>query len=446
LSGDSTSTAATPLARPRRPSLALGCVLLVATLLRLGVLAVRSNQTSRFLTSDSHGYLTLGSDLSAFTSKSNPHFALGLLRTPVYPLYLTITQNITASRIIGPMLIQVALGVGVVYLTYRLGLSLFTPSVALCGAAVLAIDPISIVYSSLVLTETLFALFLVWSVLLLWRPEDNRWLRGLAAGLLLGLATLTRPVSLYLSVVLAICYLLLERKDLKKAVLVALSFLIGFGVLAGGWVIRNDVVANDPTVSTIEGYNLLYYRAAGALQESQGISITQARLDLARQLATKLHANATPGEIDKTEQSLATTVIRQHLVGYGKEVVKGGGRLLAGPGNDEFVPATGGHAHDLVDSYGLVYLVALYVLVVIGLWAAWRQRRLRNCFIPIVVVLYLLLVSSGSDAYSRFRSPLMPFFAVLAGAGLVGLNRRRLDRRATEPEELAATESVESST
>jgi hypothetical protein len=91
------------------------------------------------------------------------------------------------------------------------------------------------------------------------------------------------------------------------------------------------------------------------------------------------------------EQSLATRVIREHLVGYAKEVAKGGARLVAGPGNDEFVPATGGHAHDLVDAYGLVYLVVLYVLVVVGLWWAWRQRRLRNCFIPIVVILLCAL-------------------------------------------------------
>ncbi len=181
-----------------------------------------------------------------------------MLRTPVYPLYLAVTRTITGSSFIGPMILQVIVGVGVVYVTYRLGLNLFGRRVALCAAMILAVDPLSIVYSSLVLTEVLFTFFVVCSVLLLWRPDANRWTRGLASGLLLGVATLTRPVSLYLSILLAIGYLILERRRLRQAVVVVLSFLIGFGLIAGGWVVRNESwaewprsVPSKPTMSSI---------------------------------------------------------------------------------------------------------------------------------------------------------------------------------------------------
>jgi hypothetical protein len=39
----------------------------------------------------------------------------------------------------------------------------------------------------------------------------------------------------------------------------------GVLALAGGWIARNAAVAGAPVLSTIEGTNLLYYRAAGAL-------------------------------------------------------------------------------------------------------------------------------------------------------------------------------------
>jgi 4-amino-4-deoxy-L-arabinose transferase-like glycosyltransferase len=411
----------------RRPHALVVVILVVAGLLRLGVLLVRSSRTSRFLTPDSYGYLTLSKDLHAFASSSDPNFALGLLRTPVYPLYLTATESITDSHILGPMIVQLIIGVGVVYLTYRLGLSLFGRSVALCAAAVLAVDPLSIVYSSLMITEVLFTVFLVGSVLLLWRPDDNRWTRGLAAGVLLGLATLTRPVSMYLSVALAVGYLVLERRHVKNAAVVALSFLIGFGALTGAWVIRNDVIGGVATISTIEGYNLLYYRAVGALEESKNVPLVEAQKEMTQQLQAKLPPHATPGQIDKTEQSLGETVIRNHVSGFAKETAKGGARLLLGPGGDEFGPATGGHATDLLTAYSIVYLVALYALVVVGLWSAWRLHRLRSCVMPLIVIVYLVLISSGLDAYSRLRVPIMPFLALLAGVGVLALSKRNPD-------------------
>ena len=399
-------------------------VLAGAALLRFGVLYIRSFREKRFLTPDTAGYQTLARDLGAFTSKSNPHFGLSMLRTPVYPLYLSFTHLITGSRIIGPMVLQVLVGVAVAYVTYRLALSLFGRSVALCAAAIVAIDPVSVIYSSLILTETLYAFFLVGAVLLLWRPEHNGWTRALAAGVLLGLATLTRPVSIYLSVVLAIGYLILERQNLRRAGLATLAFLIGFGVVAGGWIIRNDVMGGVATISTIEGYNLLYYRAVGTLVESDHLTQSKAHHRLSKELKHELPPHATPGQVDKAEESLGTKTIRQHITGYIKEAVKGGARLVLGPGDAELATATAKHVTDLVDGYAVVYLIGCYLLGLIGLWSAWRSYRLRLCLLPLLVIIYTVVVSSGLEAYSRFRVPIMPFFAVLAGLGLMAIVTR----------------------
>ena len=52
---------------PRQPfDLTLSAILVIAGALRLGVLLIRSSDTSRFLNPDSAGYLTLSRDLSAF--------------------------------------------------------------------------------------------------------------------------------------------------------------------------------------------------------------------------------------------------------------------------------------------------------------------------------------------------------------------------------------------
>jgi 4-amino-4-deoxy-L-arabinose transferase-like glycosyltransferase len=411
----------------------LTAILVVAGVLRLSILLIRSSKTSRFLSHDSASYLTLSRDFDAFASTSNPHFSLSMLRTPVYPLYLAATREMTGSSIVGPMLLQVLVAVGLVYVTYRLGLSLFGRSAALWAALFLAVDPLSIIYSSLVLTDMLFTFFLAWSVLLLWRPTDNRWARGLASGLLLGVATLTRPVSLYLSVVLTIGYLILEREHLRRAAVVALSFIVGFGLVAGGWVIRNDVMGGVSTISTIEGHNLLYFRAVGALEEGQNLQPYQAYSYVSTQLRTELPPHPSLGQIDRVEESIGRTIILNNPIGYAKEVISGGGRLAFGTGSAESVPATAGHATDVVDTYGDLYLLVLYVLVVVGLWVAWREHRLRNCLLPLIVIFYLAIVSSGLDAYSRFRVPIMPFLALLAGLGAMAIIGSRERSTVEEP-------------
>lgn len=410
----------------RQPfDLTLSAILVIAGALRLGVLLIRSSDTSRFLNPDSAGYLTLSRDLSAFVSASHPHFSLSMVRTPVYPIYLAVAGHVTHSAFVGPMLVQVTVAVGLVYVTYRLGFVLFDRTTGLWAALLLGIDPLSIIYSSLVLTETLFAFLLAWSVLLLWHPNESRWQRGLASGLLLGVATLTRPVSLYLSIPLVIGYLLLERTHLRNAIIVALSFTLGFGFVAGAWVIRNDVMGGVPTISTIESHNLLYYRAVGALEEGHGLPPDVAHSYVSTQLHARLPGHPSLALIDRTEQSLARAIILNNPIGYAKEVLKGGGRLAFGTGGTELEPATAGHAIQIVEAYAVLYLLALYLLVIRGVWAAWRENRLRSCVLPLIALFYVAIISSGLDAYSRFRLPIMPFLALLAGHGAQAIAEAR---------------------
>ena len=59
----------------------------------------------------------------------------------------------------------------------------------------------------------------------------------------------------------------------------------------------------------------------------------------------------------------------------------------------------------------------MYLGLLAGIALLIVQRR-ADLLIPIgAIAIYLVLVSSGPPAYSRFRAPVMPFFAVVAGYG-----------------------------
>ena len=77
---------------------------------------------------------------------------------------------------------------------------------------------------------------------------------------------------------------------------------------------------------------------------------------------------------------------------------------------------------------GWTQLLALYTLALTGVILAWRDPQLRHAEIVLLnFVLYFVAVA-GPEVYARFRAPLMPFLAVLAGLGVWKLTMK-IERR-----------------
>ena len=61
--------------------------------------------------------------------------------------------------------------------------------------------------------------------------------------------------------------------------------------------------------------------------------------------------------------------------------------------------------------FALVHLAVMYGLATVALWRMPRETG------PVMLILYLMVLSSGPEAYPRFRVPLVPLLAMLAGGG-----------------------------
>jgi hypothetical protein len=66
-----------------------------------------------------------------------------------------------------------------------------------------------------------------------------------------------------------------------------------------------------------------------------------------------------------------------------------------------------------------VHLALVYALVAIALWRRPRGARGVRDLVVLAVTLaaYLAVLSSGPEAYPRFRAPIAPLLAILAGLG-----------------------------
>jgi len=405
----------------------IGPILVLAAAVRGALLLLAWPDERRFYTLDAGGYLELARNLSAgYLDPRSELFALGLQRTPGYPLFAAAVLGI-ASDVRALVCVQLVLSVATVWLCHRLGTRLMSPSAGGVAALILAVDPVSAIFANQLQPETLFTILVVAAVLGWVRAlDENAPPAAAMSGLLMGLAVLTRPIGVYLALVL----LAWGRRRLRLRV--ALAFLAPAALLVGGWILRNERATGTPMLTTIQSINLLEYRAAGALAHDSGIDVDEARRNLRSVLSSRLPARADVAEVSRVRSRLALEVMRAHPRGVLAGFLDGGLRLLTGSGVTALARLQGDDDPEGVDvtwkrvatAAFACELAIVYFCAAWGLWTLFRLGKGSTAALLLGVIGYFVVISAGPEANTRFRFPAMPFLAVLAGIG-VGARTRR---------------------
>jgi hypothetical protein len=326
----------------------------------------------------------------------------------------------------GVALLQVGSGVAAVALTYVLARRVATPAVAALAAWWIALSPIHVVDSSVILTEVPFSVFLLVAILLVAPVVEgdavSLW-RWAGSGLVLGLATLIRPIALYLP--MAVVLVLLLSRVRGRRFLAALLFVVAFAIPVGSWMARNHAVTGVATISTIQGLNLAYYRAAGAIAAEERISIDEARERIEAQVQAESFPGVNLGELSQIQSRVGMREIAHHPVGYARSAVRGLAYMLLGPAQSHFVERfketpVGFLTKPLIAlSAASALLLTLGSVIGVFVWA--RARAWRPLLLVGVPLGYLLIVGAGHEAWARFRVPIEPLLAILAAVGILGV-------------------------
>jgi len=171
-------------------------------------------------------------------------------RTPGYSLFLLPFIKVSPALkmvrlVVVTQAIISALTILTAFVFFR---SFLSGPWALGGAFLVAISPHLVAFNIYVLTESLFTFFLVllgWSMSAV--AQNKSWQHALIAGLVLGLSLLIRPTMLYFIAFLIPAFFVFFQK--KKAWVLAVFLIIGFGLTYGPWVLRNKLV--NPRKSTL---------------------------------------------------------------------------------------------------------------------------------------------------------------------------------------------------
>jgi 4-amino-4-deoxy-L-arabinose transferase-like glycosyltransferase len=350
------------------------------------------------------------------------------IRTPAYPLLLALFGARTLPVIIFQHVLNAGLAIGI----YLLVLYRADRRPALIASLLFALDVPTIHYANKLLTETVFTalLYLVF-VLALQRQ------RPIVVGALTGVLVLIRPIALFYFVVLALYFLVRRIPKRQLLVFVAVSL-----ALPGAWALRNRVRTGVFTISSIGDFNLLTYRAAGALAIEDEGDFREAVRDEEQALIgeaddaieAKLHipdATELPDAVrGRYYAEYAWRVIREHPAAFIQLTIRGLLVNLFDSDWDAIWVVSPLSPEVLQLGLGAIPIVVL-VLAVIGIIFLWRYDRPMALLIALTVV-YFVVMSAGGEAESRFRVPVIPHLAIAAAMGVETI-RRGLTRSASTP-------------
>jgi hypothetical protein len=237
----------------RHPDLTLLLIVVVVAALLRGAILFR---VPILATGDSEGYLAPG-----FALSQGLDYDLASKRTPGYPWLIALSIFLGGQDLRSLAFVQHALGVVTAGLTFALGWLCFPPArlgrlVGLAAGLLIALNGALVMSEHTVMTEALFVPLITGSMtVFVWALRSNRlWQFGLA-GLLLGLATLTRPVAQALVPVLPLVILLVSRA--WRPTLVRSVVAVGaFGLVLVPLMVSSALAQDSASVGSL-GQSLL---------------------------------------------------------------------------------------------------------------------------------------------------------------------------------------------
>lgn len=366
------------------------------------------------LMSDEVDYHTLAVNLSAHF-----HYVIDSVPTayrPVgYPVFLSLVYAIVGPNPIAAKVIQAILDSAIVVLLPRL-LPLTSDKIKIRVAIAWALFPPAILYPNLLMTESVYTVFLV-SAATLYTSVNKGRTNDLLVGALLGVLTLMRPASVMLFIGLAAIDLAVNKLP-RRVVLISIALVI----VVTPWIVRNWIVMGEPLLTTSSGINLLIgnnpntngsYSSNFAPAGFEMVSNESVKDRMAFHSALSYIAARPDKFIVNGFKKFAHFFSSEFYLlisQFGRTSLLGDGKVAEKYASVSLIP---------------VFVVNLgYAIVLLVGWIGFLASPKNTLWYFFAALLStLLLVHFVTFGGNRFHFPLMPFFAVFAVWVLEGERR-----------------------
>ena len=338
-------------------------------------------------------------------------------RAPFYVWCLAIVYALLSPDIWIARLFGLIVGLGIVAMTFRLGLRVFDRRCAIVSAVVACFYPALIYFNGELLLDPLFTLLVLFCIerFLIFDDHPGRtnavWL-----GLSIGLAAITRPTILIVAPFFVLWhYYHSGRRSVKQWLTVAVTTL----ALILPITIRNIVVAGDPVLIASQGGVNFFI---GNNAESDGVSAVMPeplgwnwQMSQVKQIAEEQSGHSLrPGEVSSYWSSEGWEWIAAHPI----DALTLFARKVAFAVSDREISNNRDMSSFFrrVPFWGL-NLLGFGLIFSLAVVACLFDGDRRGLFLGIFSALFLLSVCVFFYA-SRFRLPIIPIIIVLASHGL----------------------------
>ncbi|MDP3935120.1 MAG: glycosyltransferase family 39 protein [Candidatus Giovannonibacteria bacterium] len=359
-----------------------------------------------------------------FSLNTNPPYMPNTYHTPLYTFFVALFLWLKLP-LFSIIFVQNLMAGAISVLIYRIGIILFSSErIGFWAAVLTALEPASIYWNNLLMSDYLFTFLFVLACYYFFIK------RYYTFALCLGLATLTRPTSLYF-LPLFMLLMIFEEFKIQKSWphlpwrWMVITILIFLAVLFP-WALRNKIVFDTWNLSSAEWYNL-YSILTQQFADAEGFELPKPQLpqnypnpetfhhDPANIPFYKNHfwqiVKERPFEYAKFHTTLA---LKSRLVNYYDYLVE---YVLKAKFPNLFSSFIGEFIYFLT-ALGWFFWMAIYVLMSASLFYA----KQRACLIMFLAMVAMIMFSAGATGAfgvdgSRFIMPLAPFMFLFAGAG-----------------------------
>ncbi|MDO8561300.1 MAG: glycosyltransferase family 39 protein [bacterium] len=467
--------------RVRHESVIIAVIVLVVVGARLLSFAYLSSLASEnpsanpypIVVGDSLHYAQRADNLLAFHAYEDVPGTPLRAAPPGYPVLLAGIKVATGSMT-PVVILQTLISILASVLIYRMARTLVPISYALVPALLYAIDPMVVFSDTAVITDSIFSALLVCTVYLAFFQSR---VRGIvlwgSVGLLLGAATMIRPIAQFLVFVFPAVFLLRQwmsgRGEDENRLKAVCACVLAFALVVVPWMARNQILFRSFEVSILSSHTLLIYdvrgflawRALGATPNPLSAILVMRRLNdpvfasVDKDIGERLAEITPPGEDPYNYKGkLAIRYIIHDPIRYAyfhavntipfflSSSIASYGQIESQLRNNEgfFAPVTLSiletwnrirNPESVRSFLSAVWSLAptaleifLWVLAGLAAFAAAVLRRRDFTIILFAVLVMYFAALTGPLSSSRYRIPAEPYLLILASVGAHALVER----------------------
>lgn len=406
--------------------------------------------------SDSPGYIQISRniiDYGVFSRSSELPLIVDSFRTPLYPLFLSFFYIFTNSLFVVGIVQCILLSLSLV-LVLEIGKLVGNRKIGILASLLFGLDFYNVVSSGFIKTESLFIpifFVFVYNFILFLKKDSERNL--IYSGLFLGLSALVRPSVIYFLLGLIVFYLivcLLKKKSflifLRRAFIIFITFIL----IISPWLIRNKLVFDKMSLSSIKEYNFYFWNLSTINSEQKGVSKDDIRGVLSEEIMNKFNLEdkleLSSFELGSYYKEESMKVLKGNKLNYIKEHILGSSYFMISNYYRKTAYALTGNSdadipiYDIMDivknrdfykikdilfnggfplimmiiGFGISFVYLLFLLI--NLLFVFKSKNIDLELFLYIIVGYFAVITGplGSGSY---RHPVLPFIIILAIIG-----------------------------